>query len=201
VGQKVSEVEEISSTIDFRAFDSQATLASQMVLPDRAWSEVLPADEQTTRAGLIQSANNYWDWLGSDKDSSQVPFGPDCQRTENGTFTTNSHVPTTSCPAFFSSLLGSLGVGYMTVVNRRIIFADTDRGVVGGIATFAAKLNGKVIAVGVTPEIFKVQAGHIQLIEAFFRPDGQSQAGWGEDPASSTAAQRKQVLAAVAPIG
>jgi hypothetical protein len=27
-----------------------------------------------------------------------------------------------------------------------------------------------------------VVAGHIELIEAFFRPEGQAHAGWGDEP-------------------
>jgi hypothetical protein len=190
----ITEVEEISTDKDFRGFDPNATQASQLALPDRSWEQVLPRDEQSSRDDLIRTANNYWDWLGRTKDWTEVPFGPDCQRAEDGTFTTNAAVARSSCPGFFgpngptarAGQPGTTAPAAQTptnqVINRRFYIADTDRGVVAGFAAFTTTQGSKTTVVGVIPEIFKVVAGHIELIEAFFRPEGQAHAGWGDEP-------------------
>lgn len=192
-GRAISEIEEIATDRDFRGFDPAATRASELVLPDRAWDQVLPEDERSSRDDLIGVANDYWDWLGREKDWTEVPFGPDCQRTEDGTFTTNAAVAHSSCPGFFGPN-GPTGATPATttgttppetrsgVRNRRFTIVDTDRGVVAGFASFTTTQGTTTRVVGVIPENFKVTAGHIQLIEAFFRPEGQARAGWGEEP-------------------
>jgi hypothetical protein len=192
----VTEVEEISTDKDFRGFDPNATRASQLVLPDRAWDQVLPEDERSSRDQLIGVANNYWDWLGGTKDWTQVPFGPDCQRTEDGTFTTNAAVAKSSCPGFFgpngpvaratttttagTTPPSTAPAATRGVAHRRFYIADTDRGVVAGFAAFTSTQGSTTTVVGVIPEIFKVVSGHVQLVEAFFRPDGQTSIGWDD---------------------
>jgi hypothetical protein len=197
-GRAITEVEEISTTRDFRGFDPNATRASELVLPDRTWDQVLPADEQSSREELMGVANNYWDWLARTRDWTQVPFGPDCQRTEDGTFTTNAAVAHSSCPGFFGPN-GPFGATTTTtaptgtpgstvpaatrgVANRRFYIVDTERGVVAGFAAFTSTQGSTTRVTGIIPEIFKVVAGHVQLIEAFFRPEGQTHAGWGDEP-------------------
>ena len=191
----ISEVEEISTERDFSRSDPNATKASQLQLPDRAWEAVLPEDEQVSRDELNRVANNYWDWLGGTKDWTQVPFGPDCQRAENGTFTTNAAVFKSSCPGFFgpngpaartTTTTGAPGTTTAPaprreVRYRRMYIADTERGVVAGFAAFTTVQGDTVTVVGVLPEVFKVVAGHIQLVEAFFRVEGQTKIGWGEE--------------------
>jgi len=98
--RQITEVEEIS-------YDGMlgGTAASSLHLPDRVFDTVLPEDERSSREELFGIATKYFDAVSRTLDYHEVPWGPECERIELGTFTVNSSLgpgswaPDHRCPA------------------------------------------------------------------------------------------------------
>jgi hypothetical protein len=135
--------------------------------------------ERSTRAQLFAIADKYFDAVTGAINYHDVPWHPECQRIELGTFTVNSRLGPGSCGGEFKDPKVR-----WTVCNRRFYIADEERGVVLAIGNFMTPPelptnNGSVVF-----EVFKIQDGLIRHIEAFFRGNGQLHSGWGEGPGS-----------------
>jgi hypothetical protein len=174
VRQQVTEIEEI-------AYDGTlgGTPASSLDLPHSIYDTYLPMAERSTRAQLFQIADKYFDAVTGAINYHDVPWHPECQRIELGTFTVNSRLGPGSCGGEFKDPKVR-----WTVRNRRFYIADEERGVVLAIGNFMTppelpNNNGSVVF-----EVFKIQDGLIRHIEAFFRGNGQLHSGWGEGPGS-----------------
>lgn len=172
--RRITEIEEIS-------FDGTLgnTPAASLRLPDRIWDTVLPVAERSTREQLFALADDYFSAVGHEKPYAQVPWHPECQRIELGTFTVNSELNAGSCGGEFRTPSMKWNVR-----NRRFYIADVERGLVVAVGNFTTppeypNNNGSVVF-----EVFKVQDGMIRHIEAFFRGNGQLHSGWGEGPGS-----------------
>jgi len=173
--RRIIEIEEIS-------FDGTLgnTPASSLRLPDRTWDTVLPQAERSTREQLFALADDYFSAVSHEKPYfAEVPWHPECQRIELGTFTVNSELNAGSCGGEFRTPSMKWNVR-----NRRFYIADVERGVVVAVGNFTTppeypNNNGSVVF-----EVFKVQDGMIRHIEAFFRANGQLHSGWGEGPGS-----------------
>jgi hypothetical protein len=168
--RQITEVEEIS-------YDGMlgGTAASSLHLPDRVFDTVLPEDERSSREELFAIAGKYFDAVSRVLDYHQVPWGPECERIELGTFTVNSSLGPGSCGGEFKSPRVK-----WIVENRRYYIADVQRGLVFAIGNFTTPPeypdnNGSVVF-----ELFKVQDGLIRQIWAFFRGNGQLHSGWGD---------------------
>jgi len=57
------------------------------------WTEVIPPAERMSRDDLVHIANLYFSGVQLNDGKGVYPFGPDCNRIENGTFTTNAPTP------------------------------------------------------------------------------------------------------------
>ncbi|HEY6454373.1 MAG TPA: hypothetical protein VIY90_03725 [Steroidobacteraceae bacterium] len=174
VAQRISEIEEIS-------YDGTlgGTPASSLDLPHTLYDTYLPIGERQTRAQLFAIADKYFDAVTGTLNYHDVPWHPECQRIELGTFTVNSRLGPGSCGGEFKDPKVR-----WTVRNRRYYIADEERGVVLAIANFMTppelpNNNGSVVF-----EAFKIQDGLIRHIEAFFRGNGQLHSGWGDGPGS-----------------
>ncbi len=171
---QITEVEEIS-------YDGVlgGTAASSLHLPERLFDTEIPVDERASRDELFTIAGKYFDAVSKTVDYHDVPWHPECQRIELGTFTVNSALSAGSCGGEFKNPRTK-----WTVVNRRYYIADVERGIVMAIGNFTTPPeypdnNGSVVF-----ELFKVQDGLIRQIQAFFRGNGQLHSGWGEGPGS-----------------
>jgi len=174
VREQISEIEEI-------AYDGTlgGTPASSLDLPHSIYDTYLPQVERSTRAQLFAIADKYFDAVTGAINYHDVPWHPECQRIELGTFTVNSRLGPGSCGGEFKDPKVR-----WTVCNRRFYIADEERGVVLAIGNFMTPPelptnNGSVVF-----EVFKIQDGLIRHIEAFFRGNGQLHSGWGEGPGS-----------------
>jgi hypothetical protein len=172
--RQITEIEEIS-------FDGTlgGTRADSLHLPDRIFDAPLPASERSTREELFAIADKYFSAVSRQVHYHDVPWHPECQRIELGTFTVNSTLNGKSCGGEFQEARV-----HWDVRNRRFYIADPERGVVFAIGNFMTppqfpNNNGSVVF-----EVFKVQDGLIRHIEAFFRGNGQLHSGWGEGPGS-----------------
>jgi hypothetical protein len=57
------------------------------------WREAVPPSERMTRVDLLQTANLYFSGMQQNDGKGVYPFDDDCNRIENGTFTTNVPTP------------------------------------------------------------------------------------------------------------
>ena len=169
-GGKITEVEEIAYEKPPGGFGADP---STITKPDRIWDAIVPVAERSSRAKLFELADKYFEAVSQKLDYHKVPWHPECQRIELGTYTVNAPGTNGSCGGEFQ--IPSMK---WTVVNRRFYIADVERGVVIASGNFTTppefpKNNGSVVM-----EVFKVQDGMIRHIEAFFRGNGQLHSGW-----------------------
>jgi hypothetical protein len=186
-GGKITEVE----TIVAHGSDPQTTTRNGFeVLPDLQLLAVIkpflenevPVTLRASRKELIAAANSYFD--GIEHQPGHVPFAPGCNRIENGQLTTNNPtnsegLPPQGCQQQFQSKIFS----YIPHVrDRRFPVVDEARGLVVAQVVFdipGSKTwvrDGKEIPAppavsnprnNILNELFKVEHGQIQLIQAF----------------------------------
>lgn len=184
--QQIAEVETLVARKGAHAFFSPESLTSVKAI----WNQVVPEAERSPRAGLIDIADRYFE--GIEKHSGDnVPFHPDCNRTENGIQTTNNSSTQFVGP---SCSTGISEFTYITKVRgRRYPVVDEARGLVVGIVHFDIPGTPSLVpatgdvgtTLGQTPrtlllyELFKIEAGRIREILAFMAnaPLGASN-GW-----------------------
>jgi hypothetical protein len=159
-------------------------------------SEIPPAQRES-RAQLIAAANAYFD--GIEHGPGHIPFAPGCNRIENGQLTTNNPtnsegLPPLGCQGQFQAMLFS----YIPHVRpRRFPVVDETRGLVVAQVVFdipGSKTwirDGKVVPAppavanprnNILNEMFKVEHGQIQLIQAFMLPNEPygTKTGWSD---------------------
>lgn len=107
------------------------------------WTQPIPADERLSRQELVRIANLYFTGLEKNDGKGVYPFTDDCNRIENGSFSTNVPTPpgetrpdpkTTSrysaqwsCKEQFESGL----IHFVTRIrDRRFVAVDPERGLV-----------------------------------------------------------------------
>ncbi len=174
--RKITEIEEISYQKPPGGFGADP---ADLHLPDRIYDTVLPLGERVSRQALFHIADLYFDAVSHKVDDHQVPWHPECQRVELGTFTVNA-------PATAGSCGGEFQIPRMkwNVVNRRFYIADVEHGVVLAVGNFTTPPEYPANNGSVVMEVFKVQDGLIRHISAFFRGNGQLHSGWGTGPGS-----------------
>lgn len=181
---RVLEIEEQANTKGFKH-------PSKLEVPFKEaaiFNAVLPEDERVPESEMIAAADSYWDALTTG-DGNDVPFGPNCQRTEFGSYSTNNplthdrtgnpdFVPQQqigrSCRKFFD------GPRFRWPTdNRRYYVVDEARGVVVGIG----QLNkfGENGIPGLTLiEAFKIVNGRIEFLWAPAFAWGIEDSGWDD---------------------
>ncbi|MGH8150362.1 MAG: hypothetical protein ACRETB_10380 [Steroidobacteraceae bacterium] len=159
------------------------------------WTETLPPRERMSRANLVRIANMYFSGMQQNDGKGVYPFSADCNRIENGTFTTNRPVPAGqtrpdprtssrysaewSCMEQFKSGL----LHFVTRIrDRRYVAVDPQRGLVfafgffdhsaGNTRTFQIP-DGRTVTAGPKQpwtweiaETFKIEHGKIHQIMA-----------------------------------
>ena len=171
---KISEVETIVS----RRGQSSVSSPKSLVTPNPIFEEILAESERSPRTRMIAIANSYFDGI-EQSSAKNVPFHPDCKRTENGV------KPTSNPPRFAMDV--AAGLKYFTYItkvrNRRFLIVDEERGFVWGIVVFDVPGNIRKIDVPGAPvelnrpqvlnarsvliaEVFKIVNGLIREIEA-----------------------------------
>jgi hypothetical protein len=174
------------------------------------WTEAVPPSERMSRADLIKTANMYFSGMQKNDGKGVYPFADDCNRIENGSFTTNVPVapgrarpdPKTanmyssnwSCKEQFDSGL----LHFVTRIrDRRFVAVDPERGLVfsfiffdhsaGDTRTFQTP-DGRTITAGPDQlwtwqlaELFQLRKGQIHQIEAIMeRAPYGMQSGWSD---------------------
>jgi hypothetical protein len=183
----------ITQAEQFVAHDPHgAAVYEKMGKPDPRWLEPIPPDQRETRAALDQAAYMYLEGLQLNDGRGVYAFTPDCQRTEDGTYTTNRPHPQnyghadetvnfTSMNCTDQYKLGFLG--FTTGVrDRRFLVTDVERGEVlassyldfDGTVTSIKLTNGQIWKVppyfmvprtNIANEAYRVEKGSISRIE------------------------------------
>jgi len=173
-----------------------------------AWNESIPAAERMSREELIKTANMYFSGMQKNDGKASYPFAEDCNRIENGGYTTNVPVPAGksrpdpktatnyssqwSCLEQFQSGL----LHFVTRIrDRRFVAVDPERGLVfsfiffdhsgGDTRTFQTP-DGRTVTAGPAQlwtwqlaELFKIEKGKIRQIEAIMeRAPYGMNSGW-----------------------
>lgn len=172
VAGQISEVEEIAYEKPAGGFGADP---ADLHLADRIFDTVLPVEERSTRQQLFHIADQYFSAVSHQVDYHDVPWHPECQRVEIGTFTVNAPGTSGSCGGEFKTRSV-----WWNVINRRFYIADVQRGVVLAVGNFTAPPDYPKNNPSVVMEVFKVQDGMIRHISAFFRGNGQPHSGWGD---------------------
>jgi hypothetical protein len=173
VGRKIAEVESMVARKGAHPIFSPEAILT----PKAVWNDFLAENERTPRATMIAAANSYFEGI-QDHKPEIIPFHPDCNRTENGTQTTNNP------PRFPLNCRDSIaGLTYISRVrDRRFPIVDPERGLVFAIVQF--DIPGNLASTPPTAdtqlqarlrearslllfELFKIENGRIREIEAF----------------------------------
>jgi hypothetical protein len=159
------------------------------------WREPVPADERASRADLLRIANMYFSGMQQNDGKGVYPFDDDCNRIENGVYTTNVPTPPGqtrpdpktannyssqwSCrEQFESGLLHFVS----RIRDRRFVALDPERGLIfsyaffdhmaGDTRTFQTP-DGRTVTAGPRQpwtweiaEAFRIEHGKIHQIEA-----------------------------------
>jgi hypothetical protein len=113
------------------------------------WTRTIPAGERMSRADLVRVANMYFSGMQQNDGKGVYPFAPDCNRIENGTFTTNRPTPpgkqrpdpkTATMYSAEWSCLEQFKSGLLHFVtrirDRRYVAVDPERGIVFAFGFF-----------------------------------------------------------------
>jgi hypothetical protein len=172
------------------------------------WQEPLPTAERSSRTELLKIANLYFSGMQRNDGKGVYPFADDCNRIENGTFTTNAPTPAGqtrpdpktasnysvqwSCrEQFESGLLHFVS----RIRDRRFVAIDPERGLVfsyvffdhmaGDTRTFQTP-DGRMVTAGPKQpwtweiaEAFQIERGNIHQIQAIMeRVPYAMSSGW-----------------------
>ena len=163
--------------------------------PRAQFLAAVPENQRMPRAALIATANKYFSGMQQNDGKGDYPFADDCNRIENGSFTTNRPTPageTRPDPATATgysaqwSCLEQFKSGLLHFVtrirDRRYVAVDRERGLVFAFAFFDHSAgdtrnfvtpSGRAVSAGpVQPwtweiaELFKVENDKLGQIEA-----------------------------------
>lgn len=157
--------------------------------PRPMWQETIPPEERLSRAQLIATANMYFEGLQGNDGKGIYPFTDDCDRLENGVYTTNNSEITIGAGGVNAAALGcreQFETGLYGVVtrihDRRFMLVDRERGVVftfvvfdhGGTVKSATLPDGRVVPIPymqrpssiLLGEAFKIERNLIRQVEA-----------------------------------
>jgi hypothetical protein len=147
-----------------------------LVTPLPVYDQVVDPAQRSSRAELVRAANLYLDGIERD-DADLIPVAAGCVRVENGVQTTRN--PNSERPHGRLGVAEQVSLGYTGHIEaargRRFSVVDEERGLVlchfffdhaGNVETVGGRVpfgypNSMMVA-----EVFKVQSGQIQAIEA-----------------------------------
>jgi hypothetical protein len=189
-GERISEIEQLVA----RNVDA-AKRVEALRAPRAQFLAAVPENQRMSRADLIATANKYFSGMQQNDGKGDYPFAADCNRIENGSFTTNQPTPAGEVrpdPATASNYSGQWScleqfksglLHFVTRIrDRRYVAVDRERGLVFAFAFFDHSAgvtrnftapSGRAVTAGpVQPwtweiaELFKVENGKLGQIEA-----------------------------------
>lgn len=201
---QISEVEVVTYRVGAGPAWNDAGYAQleEMRTPKPVWTATVPPAQRKSRQELVQIANHYFEAIENNDGKSHYPFTADCDRLENGTYTTNRpgvirmgdvDIGGMGCKEQFST--GLYGV-VTEVHDRRFPLVDEERQAVFAFAVFdhcgckrsLTMPDGRVVDIAgfnrpssiLLAEAFKVNGDLIQQVEAVGTSvPYHSDPGWG----------------------
>jgi hypothetical protein len=168
--------------------DAGVLALDKMASPKPLWNLAAPARGRLSRQELVAIANAYFDSIQRNDGRGTYPFTDDCDRLENGVYTTNNpglvkmgdiDIGGMGCKQQFET--GLYGV-VTRVHDRRFPVVDEERGVVFALAVFdhagtipeLTMPSGRKVSTGffskpssiLLTEAFKIRGNLIQQVEA-----------------------------------
>jgi hypothetical protein len=159
-----------------------------MRTPKRLWTDTVPARKRKSRQELVHVANQYFEAIENNDGKGRYPFTEDCDRLENGTYTTDRpgmiqmggvDIGAMGCKEQFST--GLYGV-VTEVHSRRFPVIDEERQAVFAFGVFdhcgckrsLTMPDGRVVEIAgfnrpssiLLAEAFKIEGDLIQQVEA-----------------------------------
>ncbi len=167
---------------------------SSLKQPKPIYDTILDPSVRTPREQMIAAAESYFNCI--EDNTADVPFHPDCNRTENGQQTTNSGLLPLSCVEQFEKKIFT----YISRVrNRRYVIVDDEKGLVFCVVMmdvlgkkedfdpFPIPVDRLPVHM-ITPhtvflgELFKIINGQIREIEALmFNTTLGANSGWPDE--------------------
>jgi hypothetical protein len=174
----------------------------EMKAPKALWTEPVPPGERKSRQELVEIADFYFEAIEDNDGKGYYPFTDDCDRLENGTYTTNRpglirmgdvDIGAMGCKAQFST--GLYGV-VTEVHHRRFPIVDEERQAVMAFGVFdhcgckrsLAMPDGRVVPIAgfnrpssiLLAEAFAIRGDMIEQVEAVGNSvPYHSDTGWG----------------------
>ncbi|MGH9351445.1 MAG: hypothetical protein ACRD2G_04675, partial [Terriglobia bacterium] len=183
------------------------------------WTQSVPPPERMSREDLIRTANMYFSGMQQNDGRGDYPFTDDCNRIENGGYTTNVPTPPGetrpdpktstnysaqwSCMEQFRSGL----LHFVTRIrDRRFVAVDPERGLVFSFTFFDHSAgdtrvfkvpDGRTVTAGPQQpwtweiaELFQIEKGRIHQIQAIMeRAPYGMNSGWAERQKTDASAQ------------
>ena len=179
---KISEVEQVaarperplgpSSGESSNPFPATGAAVQALGSPWPGYLEAVPEAERHSRAELVEVASAYFEAVERNTGNDYYPFTDDCLRLENGMIAAAPEGHDLGDRPAFGSVQSCKGqfetslVGTVTSVrDRRIVAVDPERGIVFAFAFFDHRPINWTWQLG---ELFKVEGGEINRIEAIF---------------------------------
>jgi hypothetical protein len=135
--------------------------------PHPVWLETIPEDERMTRDELIVVGDYYFEGLQRNDGQGYYPFTEDCERWENGNFSTGD------CKKNFEEDVRGI---VSRIRDRRFVAVDQERGIAFAFGFFD---HYNINWTWQLAELFKIENGEIRRVEAIFHraPFGMN-SGW-----------------------
>ncbi|MDB5718281.1 MAG: hypothetical protein JWM38_1708 [Sphingomonas bacterium] len=183
--------------------DKGVETLEKMAGPKTMWTDIVPAGRRKSRQELVRTANFYFEAIQNNDGRGYYPFTDDCDRFENGVYTTNNpglvkmgtvDIGGMGCKAQFST--GLYGI-VTRVHHRRLMVVDEERQTVfavivfdhGGFKKSLTTPQGQTVDTGffskpssiLLAEAFKIKGDLIQQVEAVGTGvPYHMHPGWGE---------------------
>jgi hypothetical protein len=171
-GGRISEIEQLAvrpDSVNSSRNDWPPTgdAVEAMGSPHPVFLETIPADEHMSRDELIVTGDYYFEGLQRNDGQGHYPFTADCERYENGNFSTGD------CKKNFEEDVRGI---VSRIRDRRFVAVDRERGIAFAFGFFD---HYNINWTWQLAELFKIEKGQIRRVEAIFHraPYGMN-SGW-----------------------
>ena len=169
---RISEIEQLAVRPDSvnssrNDFPPTGEAVEAMGSPHPIFLETIPEDERMSREDLIITGDYYFEGLQRNDGQGYYPFTDDCERYENGNFSTGD------CKLNFEEQVRGI---VSRIRDRRFVAVDRERGIAFAFGFFD---HYNINWTWQLAELFRIENGQIRRVEAIFHraPFGMN-SGW-----------------------
>lgn len=158
---KISEIEQLairpdSTNSSRNDFPPTGEAVEAMGSPNPIYLETIPENQRMSREELVIAGNWYFEGLQRNDGEGYYPFTDDCERYENGNFSTGD------CKKNFEEEVRGI-VG--RIRDRRFVAVDREKGIAFAFGFFD---HPNINWTWQLAELFKIENGDIRRVEAIF---------------------------------